>query len=145
MSTSKKFDALDPNSKIPGCESGSSISEKAEEMVRTDQSTEDHVIIKHSCDVTVTTIDVQAAVSLQVAIQLAIALVLSISIADGSQAEKIQQDLLQKISTKQSIHQRTYIENSRGVTVTMTDAEASVNIQVLLQVLLALVAKLEIL
>jgi len=140
-----KFNALDPQSKVPGCESEGDIKEEAEQSIRTEQSTEDHIIIKHSCDITVTTTDIQAAVNLQVAIQLAIALVLSISIADGAQAEKIQQELLQKISTEQFIHQKTYIENSRGVTVTMTDAEASVNIQILLQVLLALVAKLEIL
>lgn len=145
MSEAQQFDALDPKSMPGGCGSENGITESAEESIRTEQATEDHVVIKHSCDVTVTTTDIQAAVNLQVAIQLAIALVLSISIADGQQAEKIQQDLLQKISTKQLIRQKTYIENSRGVQVTMTDAEASVNIQVLLQVLLALVAKLDIL
>lgn len=145
MSDSKKWDALDPNSKHPGCGEGDTVKQSAGESIRTVQSTEDHVIIKDSCDVTVTTIDVQAAVNLQIAIQLAIALVLSISIADGQQAEQIQQELTQHIKTKQIINQKTYIENSRGITVTMTDAEASVNIQLLLQVLLALVAKLEIL
>ncbi|KPV42362.1 spore coat protein [Alicyclobacillus ferrooxydans] len=138
------FNALDPNSNV-GCGRGSGVEQGAEETIFTEQASDDHVIIKDSCDVTVTTTDIQAAVNLQVAIQLAIALVLSVSIADGSQAQKIQQDLLQRISTKQLIRQKTYIENSRGIEVTMTDAEASVSIQLLLQVLLALVAKLDVL
>lgn len=146
MGKAEKWSALDPHSTHPQCgDSGETVTQAGTESIRTTQSTEDHVIIKDSCDVTVTTIDIQAAVNLQIAIQLAIALILSISIADGHQADRIQQELLQKIQTRQSICQKTVIENSRGVTVTMADAEASVNIQLLLQVLLALVAKLEVL
>jgi spore coat protein X len=136
-----KFSALDPFA----CKDPATVAQAAAEQIRTVQSTEDEVVIKDSCNVTVTTVDVQAAINLQVAIQLAIALVLSVSIADGDAAKEIQQDLMQKISTRQAIKQKTYVKNSRDIKVSMADAEASVNIQVLLQVLLALVAKLEIL
>lgn len=102
-------------------------------------------MIKDSCDITVTTTDTQVAVNLQVAIQLAIALVLSISIADGNTADSITQELIQRVRSRQDIHQKTIIENSRAVTVTTTATEASVNLQILLQVLLAIVARLEIL
>lgn len=148
MEQSTKWSALDRSQSHPSaCQGGMDpmIQQSGEQVIKTVQDTHEQIIIKDSCDVRVTTTDTQAAVNLQVAIQLAIALVLSVSIADGNQAERITQELFQKIRTKQAIHQKTVVENSRNVNVTTTDTEISVNIQVLLQVLLALVAKLEIL
>ncbi|EPZ42542.1 MULTISPECIES: spore coat protein [Alicyclobacillus] len=144
MSSEKKWSALDPSAEHP-CAPRGGVSQSATESIKTVQSNDEHIYIKDSCDVTVTTTDIQAAVNLQVAIQLAIALIINISIADGQQADSITQDLLQRIRTRQDIHQKTVVENSRGITVTTTAAEASVNIQILLQVLLAIIAKLEIL
>jgi spore coat protein X len=146
VSEVKSWSALDLNSEHSVCRSNEpGVQQSSAEVSKTVQTSEDHIIIKDSCDVTVTTTDTQASVNLQAAIQLAIALILSISIADGQQADKISQDLFQKIKTRQSVNQKTYIENSRGISVSTTDTEASVNIQVLLQVLLALVAKLDVL
>lgn len=144
MPDDKRWSALDSSAKHP-CSPSHGVSESAEESISSEQSNDEHIWIKDSCDVTVTTTDTQAAVNLQVAIQLAIALVLSISIADGQQADSVTQELMQRIKTRQDIRQKTHIENSRSVTVTTTATEASLNIQVLLQVLLALIAKLEIL
>ncbi|MFB5190947.1 spore coat protein [Alicyclobacillus fastidiosus] len=144
MASDKKWSALDPSSEHP-CSPRGGVTQAATEAIKTVQSNDEHIYIKDSCDVTVTTTDTQAAVNLQVAIQLAIALIINISIADGQQADTVTQELLQRIRTKQDIHQKTVVENSRGITVTTTATEASVNIQILLQVLLAIIAKLEIL
>lgn len=141
----RKWSALDPNTDHPCSPSGSAVAQEAVETVKSEQLNDEHIFVKDSCDITITTTDTQAAVNLQVAIQLAIALILNISIADGHQADSVAQELLQRIRTRQDIHQKTHIENSRGVTVTTTSTEVSLNIQVLLQVLLALIAKLEIL
>lgn len=93
----------------------------------------------------VSTTDTKAALSLQASLQAIIAIIISISIADSSQAEKITQDLLQVAKVKQVTYQKTIIENSRNVDVTTTDTQVAVNIQLLLQLLLALTVKLEIL
>lgn len=109
------------------------------------QLSEEYIIIKDSCEVSVTTTDTKAALSLQASLQAVIALVISISIADSEKAEKITQDLLQTTKIKQITYQKLVIDNSRGVNVTTTDTQVAVNIQILLQILLALLAKLNIL
>jgi spore coat protein X len=52
---------------------------------------------------------------------------------------------MEKIKVKQINRQQTYIENSRGVNITTTDTDIAVNIQLLLQVLVAILVKLDIL
>ncbi|MBL0386530.1 spore coat protein [Tumebacillus sp. ITR2] len=121
------------------------VEQEAAQVSKTLQSSEEHIIIRDSCEVHVHTTDTKAAVNLQVALQLAVALVLSITIADSDDADHVAQELLQKVSVKQVSNQRTLIENSRNVRVTTTDTDVAVNIQVLLQLLVALVAKLDIL
>ena len=113
--------------------------------IQTIQQSFEQIVVLDSADVEVTTTDTQAAVSLQVAIQAAIALVISISVADSSKAEKITQELLGKLKTTQINRQQTYIQNSRGVRITTTDTDLVVNIQLLLQVLIVLLAKIDIL
>jgi spore coat protein X len=114
-------------------------------VIKNTQESLESIVIKDSCDVEVTTTDTQAAVNIQVAIQAAIALIISISIADSSRADQITQELLSKTKTNQVNRQQTYIENSRGVRVTTTDTDLAVNAQVSLQLLLALIARLDIL
>jgi spore coat protein X len=109
------------------------------------QLSEEYIFIKDSCDVTVSTTDTKAALSLQAALQAAITVIVSISIADSAKAEQVTQDLLQTAKIKQVTYQKTIIENSRNVDVTTTDTQVAVNIQILLQILLALVAKLDVL
>jgi spore coat protein X len=117
----------------------------AEQVNKTLQLSEEYIFIKDSCDVTVSTTDTKAAVSLQASLQAIIAIIISISIADSSKAEKITQDLLQTAKIKQVTYQKTIIENSRNVDVTTTDTQVAVNIQILLQLLLALIVRLDIL
>ncbi|WP_347553020.1 spore coat protein (plasmid) [Pseudalkalibacillus hwajinpoensis] len=140
----KSWNALDASCNHPSFSDGT-IEQEAKQSSKTLQYSEEKITIKDSCDVTVSTTETQAAISLQVALQVAIALVLSISIADSSKADQIAQELFQKTSVKQINHQHTYIENSRNVNVTTTDTDLAVNIQVLLQVLVALLIRLDVL
>ncbi|HHK5539506.1 spore coat protein [Bacillus cereus] len=119
-----------------------------EEAIQTDeidQISEEYIEIVDSADVQVITTDTKAALSIQAALQAAIVVVVSISIADSEKADKITQELFQKSSIKQINRQKTFIKNSRNVTVTTTDTDIAVNIQILLQILLALLVKLNIL
>ncbi|UIJ68988.1 spore coat protein [Bacillus cereus] len=112
-----------------------------EEAIQTDeidQISEEYIEIVDSADVQVTTTDTKAALSIQAALQAAIVVVVSISIADSEKADKITQELFQKSAIKQINRQKTFIKNSRNVTVTTTDTDIAVNIQILLQILLAL-------
>ncbi|MCT8137236.1 spore coat protein [Anaerobacillus sp. CMMVII] len=121
------------------------LSVSAEQMNKEIQLSEELIHIMNSCDVRVSTTDTKAAISLQASLQAAIALIISISIADSSQAERITQDLLQTTKTKQQTLQKIVIDNSQGVNVTTTDTQVALNIQLLLQILLALIVKLDIL
>ncbi|MGM1722991.1 spore coat protein, partial [Bacillus cereus group sp. BceL174] len=109
-----------------------------EEAIQTDeidQISEEYIEIVDSADVQVTTTDTKAALSIQAALQAAIVVVVSISIADSEKADKITQELFQKSAIKQINRQKTFIKNSRNVTVTTTDTDIAVNIQILLQIL----------
>ncbi|MDY0393275.1 spore coat protein [Virgibacillus halophilus] len=114
-------------------------------QVKNVQQSSECIVIKDSCDVDVRTTETQASVNIQVALQAAIALVVSISIADSNVEDEITQDLFAKIKSSQVNNQQLYIENSRGVNVTTTDTDIAVNAQILLQVLIAIVARLDIL
>ncbi|MGN8646467.1 spore coat protein [Gracilibacillus sp. HCP3S3_G5_1] len=139
---SKKWNALDPQMCHPFDDDDT---QDARQEIKSVQQSWESIIIKDSCDVEVTTTDTQAALNVQVGLQAAIALVISISIADSDKADLITQELNEKIKSSQVNKQHTYVENSRGVKVTTTDTDIAVNAQVLLQVLLALVARLDIL
>ncbi|MED2793552.1 spore coat protein [Bacillus wiedmannii] len=119
--------------------------EEAIQAGEIDQVSEEYIEIVDSADIQVTTTDTKAALSIQAALQAAIVVVVSISIADSEKADKITQELFQKSSIKQINRQKTLIKNSRNVTVTTTDTDIAVNIQILLQILLALLVKLNIL
>ncbi|PWN75067.1 spore coat protein [Bacillus paranthracis] len=119
--------------------------EEAIQTDKIDQISEEYIEIVDSADVQVTTTDTKAALSIQAALQAAIVVVVSISIADSEKADKITQELFQKSAIKQINRQKTFIKNSRNVTVTTTDTDIAVNIQILLQILLALLVKLNIL
>lgn len=121
------------------------VEQKGDQVNKTTQQSFESIQIIDSCDVEVVTTDTQVAVSLQAALQVAIAIVISISIADDTKAEAVTQELLQKANIKQTNQQSLVIENSRNVRVTTTDTDIAVSLQVLLQILVALVAQLDIL
>ncbi|AOH53952.1 spore coat protein [Peribacillus muralis] len=109
------------------------------------QLSEELIYIKDSCNVNITSTDVKAALSLQAALQAAIAVIVSISIADADNAERITQELIQSSNVKQITRQKTIVENSRDIDITTTDAQIALNIQLLLQLLLALIVEIDIL
>lgn len=138
---SRRWSALDPRSAHPLDNDTNDLAGVIDNI----QQSFEQIIVIDSADVEVTSTDTQAAVSLQAAIQAAIVLVISISIADSQRAERLTQDLLARVRTQQVNRQQTIIENSRGVRITTTDTDLAVNIQLLLQILLALVVRLDIL
>lgn len=121
------------------------IAQDARQVEEVFQDSHECIIVRDSEDVTVHTTNTHAAVNLQAALQLAIAVVLSITIGDSPSTDSILQDLTQRTETTQLTRQKLLIENSHDVHVTTTDTDAAVNIQLLLQVLLALVVKLDVL
>ncbi|MFD2655629.1 spore coat protein [Gracilibacillus thailandensis] len=100
--------------------------------------------VRDSCGVDVTTTDTQVAVSLQAALQVAIALVVNITIADSNRAELVTQELLQRAEIDQVNRQKILIEGSDNVSVTTTDTDVAISLQVLVQILLALLIQLDI-
>jgi len=142
----RKWNALDPNSDHPkgACSTNDDINE-ATELAEIDQSSNEVIIIRDSCDIDVETTDTQVAASLQAALQVAIAVVVNITIADSSRAEIVTQELLEKAQIRQSNRQRLVIINSRSVDVTTTDTDVAISLQLLLQILVALVVQLDIL
>jgi len=142
----RRWSALDPSMDHPifNCKDND-VEQEAVQKSTEFQLSEELILIKDSCDVNVNTTDTKAAVNLQVALQVAIVVLLQISIADGAQAERVAQDLLQSSKIKQINRQKTVIENSRNVNVTTTDTQVAVNIQLLVQILVALLVRIDIL
>src|SRR5690625_2817065 len=143
----KKWNALDPTDEHPfNCSTVVQDRDPTSGNVQqSDQQSIESIVVKDSCDIEVSSTDTHAALNIQVALQVAIAIVVSISIADSNQADTITQDFFAKLKSSQTNKQQVYIENSRGVNITTTDTDITVNIQILLQVLIALVASLDVL
>ncbi|TXC90719.1 spore coat protein [Metabacillus litoralis] len=120
------------------------VSQSADQINETDQISSETIIVRDSCDINVNSTDTQVAVSLQVALQVAIALVINLTIADSNRAEQVTQQLLQQTDTTQLNRQKLIIENSRDVNVTTTDTDVAISLQVLLQILIALVVNIDI-
>jgi len=139
----KKWRALDHY--CGAKDDGADEMQDADQIVKNDQKSYEWIIVKDSEEVHVKTTDTQASVSLQLGIQAAIAAVISITIGDSDQGKAVAQDIKQFIKTKQSNRQKTIIEHSKNVKVVTTDTDLAVNIQALLQVLVAIVAKLDVL
>ena len=110
-----------------------------------DQESAELIWVKESCNITVNSTDTQAGVSLQAGLQLAIALVINISIADSVQRDAVAQEMMQQFSLTQTNKQKIFIYNTKDAVVTTQDTDLAINIQALLQLLLALVLLIEIL
>ncbi|MGE7602069.1 spore coat protein [Peribacillus sp. NPDC097675] len=145
----RSWSALDSNSNHPLTGFCNNEDTQADQEAQQDNSqiqlSEELIYIKDSCNVNVTSTDVKAALSLQAALQAAIAVIVSISIADADNADRITQELIQSSNVKQITRQKTIVENSRDIDVTTTDAQIALNIQLLLQLLLALIVEIDIL
>jgi len=121
------------------------VVQEADQLSLIDQESNELIWIKDSCDITVHTTDTQAAIAIQVAIQVAIAVVVRITIGDTAQNDGVFQDLLQLSDIEQTNKQKVYIENSKDVEITTTDTDVVLNIQLLLQVLVAIIVLVDVL
>ncbi|MED4003632.1 MULTISPECIES: spore coat protein [Priestia] len=121
------------------------VVQDADQLSLIDQESDELIWIKDSCDITVTTTDTQVAIGIQVAIQVAIAVVLRLTIADSEQNDGVLQDLLQLSDIEQMNKQKIYIENSKDVEIVTTDTDVALNVQLLLQVLVAIIVLVGIL
>jgi spore coat protein X len=143
MSKEKKWRALDH------CDTGkgndADVTQEADQKLITKQQSYEWIIIKDSECIDVHTTDTQTAISLQLGLQAAIAAVISIAIGDSEKGKAVVNEIKQVIKTKQRNTQKTIIEGSKNVEVKTTDTDVAVNIQALLQILVTLVAKLDIL
>ncbi|MBT2693819.1 spore coat protein [Bacillus sp. ISL-55] len=143
MSNEKKWRALDHCDTGKGKEAD--VAQEADQKLITKQQSFEWIIIKDSECIDVHTTDTQAAISLQLGLQAAIAAVISIAIGDSDKSKAVVNEIKQVIKTKQRNTQKTIIEGSKHVEVKTTDTDIAVNIQALLQILVTLVAKLDIL
>lgn len=140
------WSALDSDSRHPlFCNNENEIEQEAEQVSSEVQISEELIFIKDSCNVNVTSVDTKTAISLQQAIQTAITTIIRLSIADGFRADRITQELFQSSRIKQVTRQKTIVENSRDIEVRTIDSQVATNIQLLTQVLLALIVELDIL
>jgi len=103
------------------------------------------VTIRDSENVQIDVSELQAGIAFQATLQLAISLVLSIAVAGATEATSMETDLIQSVYTNQSHVMNIVVDESRDVRVTVASAQATASIQALLQVLLSLVEKLDIL
>ncbi|MFD1205407.1 MULTISPECIES: spore coat protein [Sporosarcina] len=143
-----RWSALDPCCAHPivSCSRESSKSNEAAEVVsEIEQLSNELIVIRDSCNIKVSTTDTQIAASLQAALQVAIAIVINITIADASRAERVTAELLEKAQIRQTNRQKLIIVNSRDVDVITEDIDVAISLQLLLQVLLALIVQLDIL
>ena len=76
---------------------------------------------------------------------MAIAVVVNISIDDATRAERVTIELLEKTQIQQTNRQKLIIVNSRDVEVTTEDTDVAISLQLLLQVLVAVIVQLDIL
>ncbi|WP_319005551.1 spore coat protein [Metabacillus litoralis] len=136
---SKRWSALED------CKKDHNPTQDDVQINETVQASEEYIFIKDSCNIDVTSTDTQVAVSLQAAVQVAIALVINLTIADSNRAEQVTQQLLQSSVIKQVNKQKLIIENSRDVKITTTDTDVAISLQVLIQILLALLVQIDIL
>ncbi|GLF90909.1 spore coat protein [Bacillus australimaris] len=121
------------------------ILQHGDQISQNKQISEEVIIIRDSCDINVSSVDAQVAVSVQTAVQLALVAIINLSIADNDLADEIAQDLVQLTTTKQANRQKLIIENSRDVVVSTVDADVAVAVQTLVQILSALIIAIGIL
>ena len=124
--------------------SKATVQQSADQENEMEQISSETIIIRDSSNISVSTTDTQIAVSLQVALQVAIALVINLTIADNNRAEQVTQQLLQQADMKQINKQHLVIENSTEVCVETTDTDVAVSLQLLIQILVALIVSIDI-
>lgn len=144
MSRAKEWRALDHCDDTKS-DSKAISDQDANQVDVTKQRSEEWIIIKDSEDINVTTTDTQAAASLQLGLEAALAIVLRLAIADDNQVEDILQDFNQVSQTRQNNRQKTIVEKSKNIDIVTLDTDIAINLQLLIQLLLAVIVTLDIL
>lgn len=118
------------------------ISQDANALSLVEQTSEELIWIKDSCNVDVSTVDTQVAIQLQVAIQVALGVVISILSANTTNSDLIAEEMLAHANLEQTNKQKIVIVNSKDVEITTTDTDVAANIQVAVQVLIAVIVSI---
>jgi len=142
---SKEHNKKSPFDYYSNSSSDATVLQDGDQVSSLDQESTELIWVKESCNIEVNSTDTQVAASLQAGLELAIALVVNIAIGSSEQADGVSQELLQHVSTKQRNKQKIFIYNTKDARVTTTDTDVAINIQALLQVLVALVVMIDIL
>ncbi|AZB42400.1 hypothetical protein CEF21_08900 [Bacillus sp. FJAT-42376] len=121
------------------------VSQDAEQSSSLFQLSDEGIYVKDSEFITIETTDTQLALSIQAAIQVAIALAVNLTIADSVRAEQVTQHLLNNAIIRQSKKQRIIVLRSENVIVRSTNTDLAISLQLLIQLLLALLAQIDIL
>ncbi|KLV28992.1 spore coat protein [Priestia megaterium] len=117
---------------------GAAIDQDADAVSSIEQESFEWIIVKDSECVEVNTTDAQVAIQLQVAIQVAIAAVVAILTSNVNEGEIVAEEMTALLGTRQRNNQKTVIEGSINVKVKTTDVDIAANIQVAVQVLIAI-------
>ncbi|WP_249871363.1 spore coat protein [Oceanobacillus saliphilus] len=136
--------SVSPQFDVNFSNSDATISQDADQFSFMAQESAELIWVKESCNIKVHTTDTQAGVSLQAGLQLAIALVLRITVGSADKSDAISQELFQQFELKQTNKQKIFICNTKDATVRTKDTDLAVNIQALLQILLALIVLVDI-
>ncbi|NER44807.1 spore coat protein X [Bacillus megaterium NBRC 15308 = ATCC 14581] len=98
------------------------------QQILSDQVSDSIILVKNSCDVTITATDTQTAIFLQSFIQILTILLLSIGL-DANSIRLFLQEVSQTARSLQLNRQRVIVKNSKGVNVTTSNNDTAVFIQ----------------
>lgn len=117
------------------------IENESKQITKELQKIEETIIIRDSCDVEVLVKDKQFALSLQAALQAIIVAILYEYVGNYEKTREISQELFQLAIQKQITKQRFIVSHSKNVKIKSFDEQVEVNIQILVQLLVALLNK----
>ncbi|MGG3573272.1 spore coat protein [Bacillus gobiensis] len=106
---------------------------------------EETIYIVGSEVITINSTNNKIALSLQAAVQAIIALVIQLTIADSDKADSIRNQISSNMKWLNRKMKVIYIENSSNVTVTVSSVDIAVTLQFMLQILLSILATVDIL
>jgi len=104
-----------------------------------DQDSDELIWIKDSCDIDVTTRDTQDATQVQLLLQTVV-FVLTILLAEEGKGQVIAQELFAAANIDQVNKQKIIIVNSKDVTITTTDSDTALNVQIVAQTLVSVLS-----
>lgn len=138
------FDYDIDKSPIPIGISGDQVVESVLQTEYDEQASYITIVVQDSAEVEILNSDFQAALSLQATLQLALAIILSVVIADEGTYNRVVNDIVTRIQEVQILRRVIKVENSYNVRVQVVATELAFNLQLLLQLMVSILAKLEV-